>query len=124
MIQSYMHQSAKHAEKDMQESLVKCWKLPSRAENPFAIGDSTELDDTPELDHLLSSYYQSQIDILRWMVELGRIDVMAEVSMLASQLALPQEGIWRPCFISMPTCSRSTIQGLHLIQPTLQLKST
>jgi hypothetical protein len=34
----------------------------------------------------------SQIGILRWCVELGRVDIITEVSMLASHLALPREG--------------------------------
>ena len=67
-------------------------KLPSRADNSFAIGYSPELDDSPKLDPSLPSYYQSQIGILKWMVELGRIDMMMEVSMLASHLAMPREG--------------------------------
>ncbi len=29
---------------------------------------------------------------MRWMVELGRIDIATEVSMLSSYLALPREG--------------------------------
>ena len=37
-------------------------------------------------------YYQSQIGILRWAVELGRVDIITEVSTLASHLALPKEG--------------------------------
>jgi hypothetical protein len=40
----------------------------------------------------MCSYYQSQIGILRWMVELGRIDIITEVSELASHLASPREG--------------------------------
>ncbi len=75
-----MHQSVKNVEKYLEENLSAHWKLPSRAENPFAIGYSPELDDSPELDPSLSSYYQSQMVILRWMVELGRIDMMTEVS--------------------------------------------
>ena len=39
-----------------------------------------------------TSFYQSQIGVLRWMVELGRVDIITEVSMLASQLAAPREG--------------------------------
>eukprot|EP00804_Cyclotella_cryptica_P003089 CCRYP_006074-RA/>CCRYP_006074-RA protein AED:0.29 eAED:0.04 QI:0/0/0/0.75/0.33/0.5/4/0/1079 len=88
----YVHQSVKNVEKYLEENLSARWKLPSKAENPFAIGYSPELDDSPELDPSLSSYYQSQIGILRWMVELGRIDMMTEVSMLASHLAMPREG--------------------------------
>ena len=34
----------------------------------------------------------SQIGVLRWMVELGRVDIITEVSMLAPQLANPREG--------------------------------
>ena len=79
------------------------WKLPPRAENPFVIDYSPELDDSPELDPSLLSYYQSQMGILRWMVELGRIDMMTEVSMLASLLAMPREGHLELFFTSMPT---------------------
>ncbi len=34
----------------------------------------------------------SQIGVLHWMVKLGRADVIAEVSMLASQLLPPRDG--------------------------------
>ena len=88
----YVAQSVKNVETYIEENLGERWKLPKRAENPFAIGYSPELDGSPELDATLASYYQSQIGILRWMVELGRIDINTEVSMLASQLALPREG--------------------------------
>ena len=44
------------------------------------------------MDLPLSLYYQSQIGILRWMVELGKIEMMPAVSMLASHLAMPIEG--------------------------------
>ena len=37
-------------------------------------------------------YYQSEIGILCWMVEMGRIDIVMEVSLLASHVALPREG--------------------------------
>ena len=66
--------------------------MPSRAENPFAISYHPEMDTTPELKPVLVTYYQSQIGVLRWMVELGRVDIITEVSMLASQMALPREG--------------------------------
>ena len=87
-----MHQAVRNVEKYLEENLLECWKLPSRTANPFVVSYSPELDDSPELDPSLSSYYQSQIGILRGMVELGRIDMMTEVSMLASHLAMPSEG--------------------------------
>ena len=50
------------------------------------------MDSSAELGPMLLSYYETQIDVLIWMVELGRIDIINEVSMLALQLALPREG--------------------------------
>ena len=58
----------------------------------FAQGYRPETDVTPELDPEKASYYQSQIGVLRWSVELGRVDIITEVSLLASHLALPREG--------------------------------
>ncbi len=40
----------------------------------------------------MASYYQSLIGVLRWIVELGRVDICLEVSILSSCLALPREG--------------------------------
>ncbi len=38
-------------------------------------------------------YYQELIGVLRWAIELGRVDIAMEVSMLSSHLAaLPREG--------------------------------
>ena len=59
-------------------------KLQKRAGAPFASKYRPKLDISPELDNELASYYQSQIGILWWMVELGRIDNITEVSELAS----------------------------------------
>ena len=52
-----------------------------------------ELDDTKYLDQEYVSYYQEQIGVLRWMVELGRVDICCEVSpMLAAYCAAPRKG--------------------------------
>ena len=51
-----------------------------------------ELDVTPELSDADASYYQSLIGILRWIVELGRVDICLEVSMMSLHLALPRIG--------------------------------
>ena len=49
------------------------------------------MDVSRELNEADAAYYQSLIGILRWMVELGRVDVCLEVSMMSSHLALPRE---------------------------------
>ncbi len=66
--------------------------MPARAETALPSTYCPELDVTPELGPKDSSYYQSLIGILRWIVELGRMDICLEVSMLSSHLALPRAG--------------------------------
>ena len=51
-----------------------------------------ELDVTPELSDPDASYYQSLIGILRWIVELGQVDICLEVSMMSSHLEFPRIG--------------------------------
>ena len=49
-------------------------------------------DESPELPPALASYYQHLIGILHWIVELGRVDLVTEVSLLASHMAMPRSG--------------------------------
>ena len=51
-----------------------------------------ELDVSSELAPKDSAYYQSLIGILRWIVELGQIDICLEVSMMLSHLVMPRKG--------------------------------
>jgi hypothetical protein len=67
-------------------------KLPPHAKTPIQTSYRPELDVTPELKPIDAAYYQSLVGVLRWMVELGRVDICLEVSMMSSHLALPREG--------------------------------
>ena len=67
-------------------------KHSSRATNPFPTDYDPDLDRTAELDEEQATYYKSQIGILWWIVELGRIHIETEVSLLASHVALPRKG--------------------------------
>jgi hypothetical protein len=51
-----------------------------------------ELDESTPLDPDAASYFQSIIGVMQWMIEIGRIDIATEVSLLSSNLAYPQEG--------------------------------
>ena len=51
-----------------------------------------ELDVSEKLSSSDALYYQSLIGILRWIVELGRVDICLEVSMMSSHLVLPRKG--------------------------------
>ncbi len=62
------------------------------ADNPFPTNYCPDTDMTEPLDPVCSSFYQHLIGVLRWMVELGSVDIATEVSMLSSYLAYLREG--------------------------------
>ena len=66
--------------------------LKTKASCVFPSGWKPELDTTDLLKDEDASYYQQQIGVLRWMCELGRIDILTEVSMLAAYSAAPRQG--------------------------------
>jgi hypothetical protein len=66
--------------------------LRSKTRLPMETNYRPELDVSPALEPTEVNYYQSQIGVLRWAVELGRIDITTEVSMLAAHKTLPRRG--------------------------------
>ena len=50
------------------------------------------MDKTPTMGKKLASWYQSLISMLSWMVEIGRFNIITEVSMMASQISMHKEG--------------------------------
>lgn len=61
-------------------------------EGPMPINYQPELDSTPHCDEEHASRYRQIIGILRWAIELGRFDILTEVSMLSQYQADPREG--------------------------------
>ena len=51
-----------------------------------------EIDISAELEDLKATRYQQMIGILCWLIELGRIDIITEVSLLSSFNVNPREG--------------------------------
>ena len=70
----------------------KRYKLLKDAPNPFMMGYEPDQDVSEVLAPQEASYFQSLIGIMRWMIELGRVDIATEVSLLSSYLAMPREG--------------------------------
>ena len=67
--------------------------LPTKGDmNPLARNYCTDIDISQELNPQDASYYQSLVDILRWIVKLGRVNICVEVSMMSSHVALPRQG--------------------------------
>ena len=62
------------------------------AERPYPDRYKPEVDITVELSDTLVNRYQQYIGILRWAVELGRLDIHFEVSKLASFTINPRRG--------------------------------
>ena len=67
-------------------------RLPSKCATPLVHGYRPEIDVTPELKADGLQYYQELVGVLRWAVEIGRVDILLEVSMMSAHLALPREG--------------------------------
>jgi hypothetical protein len=67
-------------------------KLNKKASAPFEAIYRADIDEIPVLGPEMANYFQSQIGILRWCVELGRIDIITEVSMLSTFLCMSREG--------------------------------
>jgi hypothetical protein len=67
-------------------------KLNKKASAPFEATYRAEIDESPVLGPEMANYFQCQIGILHWCVELGRIDIITEVSMFSTFLCMPREG--------------------------------
>jgi hypothetical protein len=72
--------------------------LPKRVETPLSSGYRPELDFSAELDSERTNYYQGLIGVLRWIVELGRIDLIVPVSLLSRFMVSPREGHLQQCY--------------------------
>ena len=88
----YVQSAVKNVEEYVGKSENSHLKILSKAETPLMTSYRSELDVSPELTPRDSAYYQSLIGILRWIVELGRIDIGLEVSMMSSHLVMPRKG--------------------------------
>jgi hypothetical protein len=76
MSSSKYSQSAVQNVQEYMVALPGDQKLLKKAYGPFKGGYKPELDESPELDSIRANFYQSQIGILRWCVELGRIAII------------------------------------------------
>jgi hypothetical protein len=68
------------------------WKLPTKVTTPMTNAYVPELDGSPELNANGTQYFQELIGMLRWATELGRVDIILEVSLLSQYQASPREG--------------------------------
>jgi hypothetical protein len=67
-------------------------KLKGKASTPLPVDYKPELDITDLLEPMEANMYQQLIGILRWACEIGRIDILLEVSLMSSYNAYPRRG--------------------------------
>jgi hypothetical protein len=91
----YIEEATRVVEQLLKDDRTTLWevngfKVPKRNGNVQGMkspmqpqGYCPELDNTKELDEGSHSRYQQLIGILRWAIELGRIDIYFEVSILS-----------------------------------------
>ena len=103
----YIREAVTHVEEHLAKENLP--GLKKRVTAPFPSNYYPELDTTEVLKDDEISYYLSQIGVLRWCVELGRMDIITEVSTLASFSAMPRQGTSR-CNIPSLCLSQSQAQ--------------
>ena len=94
---TYVKEAVKNAKRKMAEDGFEYNKKLSdksySAPNPFSsVQYRPELDTSRECTESQITFYQNLVGVLRWIVELGRIDIAFEVSVLSSYLAAPRTG--------------------------------
>ena len=67
-------------------------RLPTKCGTPLKSGYRPELDTSQELKQDGLQRYQELIGMLRWAVELGRVDILLEMALMSTHLALPRWG--------------------------------
>ena len=67
-------------------------KVYGDCKRPYPKDYRPEIDASDELDDQGIHWFQELIGILRWAVELGRVDIMTEVSCLSQHLCAPRVG--------------------------------
>ncbi len=83
-----MHEFICHCKNYVDKNLPEFYKLTCLVPNPFPIDYQPQLVVLPELLPQHASYQQSLMGIFRWMIDLGRSDILAEVPLLISQMVL------------------------------------
>ena len=84
----------KAAVKNVEETVKRMGRrLPTaNVDTPMNITYTPEMDVTEELDEDGVTYFQELIGVLRWATEIGRVDILLEVSLLSQYQASPREG--------------------------------
>ena len=87
--QTYVKESIRNVENYLER---KGKGLKQKVNTVLPNGYVPELDVSTVCDEEEVGEYHQRIGILRWIVELGRVDICTEVSMMAAHCAMPRKG--------------------------------
>ena len=87
--EKYVNASVKNIEETFAKEGLR---LPSKCYTPLSSDYRPELEVGPELKSDGIQSDQEMICILRWALELGRVDMLLEVALMSTYMAMPREG--------------------------------
>ena len=89
----YIKKASKVIEQRMKELSPNFTKSAKAAQNPFSnVKYRPELDVTDFFSEEEHQFYHQMISILRWTIEIGRIDICTEIFLVSRYLAEPRIG--------------------------------
>ena len=83
LLEAYCKVAVKNVEQKLSEDGKQ---LPTKCDTPMKLAYQ------PELKAEGVQYYQELVDVLRWTVELGQVDILYEVATMLTHLAMPRIG--------------------------------
>jgi hypothetical protein len=89
---TYVKNALKNVRELLKEEGRELRTTKRRGRTPLPVAYKPELEQTNELAPAMISRYLQLIGILRWAVELGRIDIAMETAIMSQYSASPREG--------------------------------
>lgn len=87
-------------------------KGSNKHKGPLPTNYQPELDTTKECDDEHASRFRQIIGILRWAIELGRIDILIEVAIMSQYQANPREGHLEALYLIVHYLSKNPMKRL------------
>ena len=85
LLSQYIQNACKNVKQYLRNETRPGFKVMKKDNrSPISSGYCPKLDETEELSPEDALHYHSLIGVLRWIVELGHVDIITEVSMLLS----------------------------------------
>ena len=103
----YVQEAINNVERYLREKMGDR-RLPTKWKGTWPNDYDPTVDETEPLDDENTQFYQSMVGVLHWMVELGRVDIITEVSTLASQMAMPRQGHLEAALVVFAYLKRKT----------------